>query len=195
MLGTFVSSRFNLGFLSNSTCREMPRNHGIFHAFYARGIPKNSNGLRKSPVGFLAFLCEILRDNMSANLSIYMDDCIIFHSNFEEHVSFLGKIIEKLRKAKLRINPKKSLFVRNSLVFLGFLFTPEGIGIDLMQFEKIRNLKPARNVKDVKILISFTQYWRKFCRGFSHMIQPLRRLLQKNVNFEWGPDQDKASET
>jgi hypothetical protein len=97
-------------------------------------------GLRNSPAGFLASLYEILRDNMSANLSIYMDDCIIFHSNFEEHVSFLGKIFEKLRKAKLRINPRKSLFARNSLVFLGFLFTPEGIRIDPKRFEKIRNL-------------------------------------------------------
>jgi hypothetical protein len=149
-------------------------------------------GFRNSPAGFLASLYEILRDNMSANLSIYMDDCIIFHSNFEEHVSFLGKIFEKLRKAKLRINPRKSLFARNFLVFLGFLFTPEGIRIDPKRFEKIRNLKPARNVKDVKILIGFAQYWRKFCRSFSHTIEPLRRLLQKDVKFEWGPDQDKA---
>jgi hypothetical protein len=43
-------------------------------------------GLRNSPVGFLASLYDILRENMSANLSIYMDNCIIFHSNFEEHV-------------------------------------------------------------------------------------------------------------
>jgi hypothetical protein len=129
---------------------------------------------------------------MAATLSLYMDDCIIFHSNFEEHVSFLGKIIEKLRKAKLRINPRKSLFARNSLVFLGFLFTPEGIRIDPKRFEKIRNLKPARNVKDVKSLIGFAQYWLKFCRGFSHTIEPLRRLLQKDVKFEWGPDQGKA---
>jgi hypothetical protein len=86
-------------------------------------------GLRNSPAGFLASLYDISRENMSANLSIYMDECIIFHSNFEEHVSFLGKIFEKLRKAKLRINPRKSLFARNSLVFLGFLFTPAGIRI------------------------------------------------------------------
>jgi hypothetical protein len=57
-------------------------------------------GLRNSPAGFLASLYEILRDNMSANLSLHMDDCLSFHSNFEEHVSFLGKIFEKLRKAK-----------------------------------------------------------------------------------------------
>jgi hypothetical protein len=149
-------------------------------------------GLRSSPAGFLASLYDILRENMGANLSIYMDDCIIFHSNFEEHVSFLGTIFEKLRKAKLRINPRKSLFARNSLVFLGFLFTPDGIRIDPKRFEKIRNLKPARNVKDVKSLIGFAQYWKKFCRGFSHTIEPFRRLLQKDVKFEWGPDQDKA---
>jgi hypothetical protein len=149
-------------------------------------------GLRTSPNGFLASLYDILRENMGANLSIYMDDCNIFHSNFEEHVSFLGTIFEKLRKAKLRINPRKSLFARNSLVFLGFLFTPEGIRIDPKRFEKIRNLKPARNVKDVKSLLGWAQYWRKFCRGFSYTTGPLRRLLQKDVKFEWGPDQDKA---
>jgi hypothetical protein len=149
-------------------------------------------GLRSSPAGFLASLYDILRENIRANLSIYMDDCIIFHSNFEEHVSFVGKIFEKLRNAKLRINPRKSLFARNSLVFLGFLFTPEGIRIDPKRFERIRNLKPARNVKDVKSLIGFAQYWKKFCRGFSHMIEPLRRLIQKDVKFEWGPDEDKA---
>jgi hypothetical protein len=44
----------------------------------------------------------------------------------------------------------------------------------------------------VKILIGFAQYWRKFCRGFSQTIEPLRRLLQKEVKFEWRPDQDKA---
>jgi hypothetical protein len=78
------------------------------------------------------------------------------------------------------------------LAFLGFLFTPEGIKIDPKRFEKIRILKPARNVKDVKILIGFAQYWKKVCRGFLHTIEPLRRLLQKDVKFEWGPDQDKA---
>jgi hypothetical protein len=149
-------------------------------------------GLRNSPAGFLASLYEILGGNMSANFSVYMDDCIIFHSNFEEHVSFLGKIFEKLRKAKLRINTRKSLFARTSLDFLGILFTPEGIRIDRKRFEKIRNLKPARNVRDVKILIGFAQYWRKFCRIFSQTIEPLRRLLQKDVKFEWGRDQDKA---
>jgi hypothetical protein len=79
----------------------------------------------------------------------------------------------------------------HSLVFLRFLFTPEGIRIDPRRFEKIRNLKPARNVK---ILIGFAQYWRNFCKGVSHTTEPIRRLLQKDVKFEWGPDQDKASQ-
>jgi hypothetical protein len=63
-------------------------------------------------------------------------------------------------------------------VFLGFLFTPEGIRTDPKRFEKIHNLKPARNVRDVKSLLGFAHYWRKFGRGFSHMIEPLAERCQ-----------------
>jgi hypothetical protein len=99
---------------------------------------------------------------------------------------------EKMRKAKLRMNPKKSVFGRNFLAFLGFLLTPDGMKVDPKRFEKIRNLKPATNVKEIKMLLGFFQYFRKFFRGFSIISHPLRKLLQKDTPFEWGPDQDKA---
>jgi hypothetical protein len=79
-------------------------------------------GLRYSGAGFMTALYDLFRDQLSSNIAIYMDDSIIFHLSFSKHISFLQKTFEKMRKAKLRMNPKKSVFGRNSLVFLGFLF-------------------------------------------------------------------------
>jgi hypothetical protein len=141
-------------------------------------------GLRNSPAEFMAAPYDIFRGELSGNMAIYMDDSIIFHSSFSEHISFLRTVFEKQCKAKLRINPKKSAFTRNSLVFLGFLFTPEGLKVDPKRFEKIRNLKPATNVKEIKMLLGFFQYFRKFLRGFSIISHPSRKLLQKATPFE-----------
>jgi hypothetical protein len=105
-------------------------------------------GLRNSPAGFMAVLYDILRGKISGNMAIYMDDSIIFHSSFSEKISFVRTVFAKLRKAKLRTNPKKKAFARNSLVFLGFLFTPESLKVHPKRFEKIRNLKSAANVKE-----------------------------------------------
>jgi hypothetical protein len=112
---------------------------------------------RNSPAGFMAALYDIFRGELSGNMAIFMDDSIIFHSSFSEHISFLRTVFEKLRKAKLRINPKKSAFARNTFVFLGFLLTPEGLKVDPKRFETIRNLKPATNVKEIKMLLGFLQ--------------------------------------
>jgi hypothetical protein len=141
-------------------------------------------GLRNKSGGFMAALYDISTDELSGNMAIYMDDSIIFHSSFSEHISFLRTVFEKLRKAKLRINPKKSAFARNSLVFLGFLFAPEGWQVDPERFEKIHNLRPATNVKEVEMLLGFFQHFRKFLRGFSIISYPLRKLLQKDTPFE-----------
>jgi hypothetical protein len=96
-------------------------------------------GLRNSPAIFMAELYDIFRGEVSGNKAIYMDDSITIHSSFSEHISFLRTVFEK-----------KSAFARNFLVFLGFILTPEGLKVDPKRFEKIRNLKPATNVKKYK---------------------------------------------
>jgi hypothetical protein len=137
-------------------------------------------------------LYDLFRDQLSSNMAIFMEDTIIFHSSFSEHISFLRKTFEKMRKAKLSMNPNKSSFGGNSLAFLGFLFMPDGMNVDPKRFEKIRNLKAATNVKQIKMFLGFFQYFRRILRGFSIISHPLRKLLQKDAPFEWGPDQDKA---
>ena len=83
-----------------------------------------------------------------------MDDAIICHVDFQQHHEFLRHIFNKLRQA---LNPKKSLFARKSLVFLGYLFLPDDIKVDPTRFEKIQNIQPAKNVKQVKMIIGFCQ--------------------------------------
>ena len=77
-------------------------------------------GVKSSPWAFLASMYDLFRAELGTNhLSIYMDEAIICHENFQQHLEFLRHIFNKLRQANLRLNPKKSFFARNSLSFPG----------------------------------------------------------------------------
>ena len=49
----------------------------------------------------------------------------------------------------------------------------------------IIELKPPRNVIEVRSLLGLAGYYRRFVKGFSMTAGPMTRLLQKNVRFEW----------
>jgi hypothetical protein len=101
-------------------------------------------GLKSSPAAFCAALFHLMRKDLLTNLSIYVDDALLCSRDFISHQQFLRGIFEKFRQKNLRINPQKSVFARDSVVFLGFLFTRQSIKVDPKRFEKIRNLKPAQ---------------------------------------------------
>jgi hypothetical protein len=123
-------------------------------------------GLKSSPAAFCAVLFHLMRKELLTNLSIYVDDALLFSGDFISHLHVLRGIFEKFRQHNLHINRQKSVFARNSVVFLSFLFTRDGIKVDPKRFEKTRNLKLATNAKEVCHLIGFFLYFRKHLPGF-----------------------------
>jgi RNase H-like domain found in reverse transcriptase/Reverse transcriptase (RNA-dependent DNA polymerase) len=145
-----------------------------------------------SPILFMTALYTHLAEMQNMNVELNMDDFLAFHPTLEQHLQFLKTIFEKLRVLRLRLNPKKSLFCCPSVTFLGFKFTSEGMEVDPKRFEKIRNLKPATNVKEMKMLIGFMSFYRKHVSRFAIIVEPLRSLLRKDTPFVWGSAQDQA---
>ena len=45
--------------------------------------------------------------------------------------------------------------------------------------------EPPRNVIEVHSFLGLAGFYRRFIKGFSMIVAPMTRLLQKNVRFEW----------
>jgi hypothetical protein len=87
------------------------------------------------------------------------------------------------------------MFARQSITFLGFRFSKNGISIDESRFDRIRNLQPAHNIRGVKQLTGFFSYYRNLIRSYAILATPLRKLLQKSDKpFEWTPECTEALE-
>ena len=79
----------------------------------------------------------------------------------------------------------KCEFWLREVSFLGHIVSEEGIQVDLKKVEVIIEWKPPRNFIKVRSLLGLVGYYRRFVKGFSMTAAPMKRLLQKNVEFEW----------
>ena len=136
-------------------------------------------------------LMTLFKEQLQTNLSLYVDDGIISHREFGQHKEFMRCIFFKLRQAKLQVSGSKSGFFKASVSFLGFLHTKNGTQVHPDRFEKIRNLKPPKTIKEVRSLMGFLSYFRKYIKSFAELMYPIRCLLTQKTNIIWSDPQQK----
>ena len=122
---------------------------------------------------------------------IYLDDIIIFSKNPDDHITHLGGVFEKLTEAGLELKPSKCEFFGSSLKYLGHVVSGDGIATDPCKIEAICNWPTPKTVTDVRSFTGFTNYYRKFIKGYAKIARPLHELTsgengkKKNHWVEW----------
>ena len=79
----------------------------------------------------------------------------------------------RLQKVGLFTNPKKCKFHTDTIEYLGFIMSPEGLRMDPAKVATILEWPEPRNVKDIQSFLGFANFYRRFINGYSKMIQPL----------------------
>ena len=64
---------------------------------------------------------------------LYIDDIVIFSKSIEEHLTHLEEVFRRLLDANAKLNPEKCSFVKQRIVYLGRVVTPEGISLTLVK--------------------------------------------------------------
>ena len=122
----------------------------------------------------------------------YLDDILVFSNTVEEHLVRLEAVFSRLRTAGLTLKPKKCHFFKDKVLFLGHVVSREGISTDPEKVEKVRNCPSPRNIHEVRSVVGFLSYYRKFIPNFSEIAKPLLILTEKNQSYKWGDDQEKS---
>ena len=73
----------------------------------------------------------LFHDMMHKEIEVFVDDMITKSRSEEEHLVNLRKLFERLRKYKLRLNPKKCSFGVKLGKLLGFIVSQKEIVVDL----------------------------------------------------------------
>jgi hypothetical protein len=87
---------------------------------------------------------------MTKEIEVYVDDMIVKSGTQEEHVEYLLKMFQRLRKYKLSLNPSKCTFGVRSGKLLGFIVSQKGIEVYPDKIRAIKEMPTPKTEKQVK---------------------------------------------
>jgi len=167
-----------------------------YTAFLYDGIPYEFTrlpfGTKDSMQGFLAAARKTL-EGTEEFVAAYVDDILVFSKTKEEHRKHLEVVFEKINSAGMTLKLKKCKFYQNSVKFLGFIISSEGIKPDPEKVAPIRDFPTPLCTRDVQSFLGIVNYYRNHVPYCADLAQPLSKLTG-NAKFEWGEEQQIAFE-
>lgn len=149
-------------------------------------------GLSNSPAVFQALVNDMLRDKVNRFVFVYLDDILIFSQNEREHVQHVRRVLQRLLENRLFAKVEKCEFHTQSVSFLGFVLSPEGVRMDPAKVKAVADWPTPDSRKAVQRFLGFANFYRRFIRNFSQVALPLTNLTSIHKRFEWSPQAQTA---
>lgn len=142
-------------------------------------------GLCNAAPSFQKLLQTVFRSSLYKHLLVYIDDLLVYSNTFEDHVSHLQEVFDKLQEANLRLHPEKCQFALPKVKFLGHILSSSGVAVDPDKVEKVKVFPRPTNVTQLRQFMGLCNFYRRFVKGYAKLATPLNELLRKDVTFLW----------
>ena len=123
---------------------------------------------------------------------IFQDDVLVYGTTKEQFDKRMLAVKSRLREKNFTIDEKKSNSKPvDSVSFLGYSISKEGIAPDPKHVEKIKNAKAPTNNKQLESFVALANFYGRMIPDFATKMRPLNNI--KNY-YLWGKIQQKAFE-
>ncbi|KAL8624895.1 hypothetical protein ACOMHN_016191 [Nucella lapillus] len=134
-------------------------------------------GLSTAPATFQRLMQSSMNDLAFQMLLVYLDDLLIYSRTFEEHLGRLKIVFNRLREVGLKLNPAKCKLARDSVEYLGYTVSSQGIATSSSKILAVRNWPVPRTLRELRSFLGFASYYRRFVDGFAQKARPLNQLV------------------
>ena len=125
-------------------------------------------------------------------VSLYLDDVLVCGGNQDEHDGRLKLVLQKLSDAGLRLKREKCEISVPSVMYLGHKVSEQGVEVLQDKVQAIAEAPAPSNKQQLQSWIGMVTYYDKFLPNLSTVLEPLHKLLRKNVEFKWSDKQETA---
>lgn len=94
-------------------------------------------------------------------------------------------VLQTLREYKLYDIFFKCEFQLESVTFLGYILSKEGVMVDSTKIEAIRDQPKPTSVIEIQSFVGLAEYYKWFVEGFSTIAAPLTQLTRQGVLVVW----------
>nr|GEV88052.1 putative reverse transcriptase domain-containing protein [Tanacetum cinerariifolium] len=151
-------------------------------------------GLTNAPAVFMDLMNRVFHEFLDKFVIVFIDDILVFSNSKEENDDHLRTVLQILRQEKLYVKFSKCEFWLNSMAFLGYIVSAEGITMDPAKVEAITKWPRPTSVIEFRSFLGLVGYYRRFVEGFSCLALPLTKLMCKGEKFVWNEEREKSFE-
>ncbi|KAL1545422.1 hypothetical protein AAHA92_22151 [Salvia divinorum] len=142
-------------------------------------------GLCNAPGTFQRCMMSIFSDLLEECIEIFMDDFTVYGDSFDACLHHLDRVLERCRAKSLVLNFEKCHFMVTEGIVLGHIVSEKGIQVDPAKVDVIAKLPYPTNQKEIRGFLGHAGFYRRFIKDFAKIAQPLTRLLQNEVDFDF----------
>ncbi|KAF8826377.1 hypothetical protein HHX47_DHR5000216 [Lentinula edodes] len=151
-------------------------------------------GLTNAPAAFQRFVNDIFSDMLDVCVIVYLDDILIYSDTPEKHRKHVKEVLRRLRKHRLYANPDKCEFNMDTVEYLGYILSPDGLTMSKEKVQTILEWPVPRKIKDIQSFLGFANFYRRFIYNYSDIVVPMTRLTWKGAPWIWDNDCQEAFE-
>ena len=114
------------------------------------------------------------------------DDTLCYGTSHEDHAANLQALFQRIREKGLTLNKDKCEFNKDSIEFLGHIFSKDGIKPSDNKLKAILDLPAPKNASEVRSLLGMTNFCGShFVPNYAELTHDLRQLTKKNTSWSW----------
>ncbi len=149
-------------------------------------------GLCNAPATFQRLIETVLAGLTRSACMAYIDDILVIGKTYDEHLENLELVLDRLRKAGLKLKPGKCDFGKGEVTYLGYVVSRNGLAPDPRKVTAIQEFPQPIDLKSLRSFLGLASYYRRFIPQFSVVASPLHALTRKEMSFVWDAVCEKA---
>ena len=150
-------------------------------------------GTASAPKVFQNIMSHLFDD--IEGVEVIVDDLVVWGEKTEQHDVRRRQVLDRCRERNLKLNKDKCRFRVSEVSYVGHLLSADGVKPDPLKVEAIKAMPPPGDRKELQRFLGVVTYLSKFIPNMSQKSDPLRQLLQKDVEWSWGQAENKAFES